>query len=768
MFKKILSYVAILTFSGSALFGIVYAADKTFSQLPAIPSQSNTDLYAVSANGTGSYKETRSQQMTYAASNLPLTSAKIFVGNGSNLSTAQSLSGDASLANTGVITVSKIGGVPISLAGSFTTSGAFASTFTMTAPTNVTFPTSGTLATTSQIPSFPLSLANGGTNASLTAANNSLVYSTASALGLLATANNGVVVTSAGGVPSVSSTLPSGLTANGNFTASDLLTNANFINNLSFAGGFTGGFSVGYDSSQTQYTTGTMSSSNTTLTGSGTTFTPAMIGGTVVFNDGNYATIGAYTSATQLGLLARSTNSESSQATNIYYGGTNYLKGSGFNTQSGVPTFYLSTGGHSFNIYDTSNNTVSLDTSLLSAGGGIYKFPDLSGAAGTFVVVPATANNAVIRTNSSGVFSAATNFVMTAAQTILGNASGANATGAGTTIFGQGSYNTLTSGTNNMSLGDGNDVASATAIERIAIGHGITVSNNHQMVLGSALTSIISGNAGQTKLGSVTNPWSNVVVGAGSAIAQIVASGTIASTRSYTMPEFGADANFALTTNTDGKVISSITKQVFTATGTYTPTAGMLFCKVRGVGGAGGGGGAASSVGGAGAGGGGGGGAYSEVLLTAAQIGASKAVTIGSGGAGGVGNATGSAGTQTSLGTLMTAPGGGGGSGGANAAASSGGAGGAAGTGDMSVPGGSGGYGEGQAVVTIFTFVGYGGRSVLGAGAPEYAFNGSTAGINGSNYGGGGSGSGSWNGGSSTTGGNGAPGIVYIDEYIAG
>jgi hypothetical protein len=44
-------------------------------------------------------------------------------------------------------TVGSIGGMAVSLAGALTTSGAFASTFTMTGVTTVTFPTSGTLAT---------------------------------------------------------------------------------------------------------------------------------------------------------------------------------------------------------------------------------------------------------------------------------------------------------------------------------------------------------------------------------------------------------------------------------------------------------------------------------------------------------------------------------------------------------------------------------------------------------------------------------------------
>ncbi len=60
-------------------------------------------------------------------------------------------------------------------------------------------------------------LANGGTNANLTATTNNLVYSTATAMALLATANNGALITSAGGVPSISSTLPAAV--QGNITA---------------------------------------------------------------------------------------------------------------------------------------------------------------------------------------------------------------------------------------------------------------------------------------------------------------------------------------------------------------------------------------------------------------------------------------------------------------------------------------------------------------------------------------------------------------------
>ena len=54
-------------------------------------------------------------------------------------------------------------GKTITLGGNLETSGAHNLVQTLTADTNVTYPTTGTLATTTQIPSLPISPANGGT-----------------------------------------------------------------------------------------------------------------------------------------------------------------------------------------------------------------------------------------------------------------------------------------------------------------------------------------------------------------------------------------------------------------------------------------------------------------------------------------------------------------------------------------------------------------------------------------------------------------------------
>ena len=161
------------------------------------------------------------------------------------------------------------GASTITLGGNFATSGAYAATLSLTGATNVTLPTSGTLATTSSIPTFPLSLANGGLNANLTANNGGVFYSTgsagailsgtstanqilvsgasttpawstatypttttinqllyssaANAISGLATANSGVLITSGTGVPSISGTLPTAV--QGNITQTGTITN---------------------------------------------------------------------------------------------------------------------------------------------------------------------------------------------------------------------------------------------------------------------------------------------------------------------------------------------------------------------------------------------------------------------------------------------------------------------------------------------------------------------------------------------------------------
>lgn len=220
---------------------------------------------------------------------------------------------------------------------------------------------------------------------------------------------------------------------------------------------------------------------------------------------------------------------------------------------------------------------------------------------------------------------------------------------------------------------------------------------------------------------------------------------------------------------------TSVVTQVFTANGTYTPTAGMVYCIAEVVGGGGGGGGTSTtSATQVCAGGGGGGGGYAKKTLSAATIGASKAVTVGAAGtAGAAGGGNGGDGGTSSLGVLVVAEGGraGDGAGAGSSIGSQAGVGGAGTTGDVLGAGGYGGQGAGNYNAGIsFSIGGYGGNSMYGAGGRQSSANstpgGSHAGSVGTGYGGGG---GSYALSTSKTqeaGFAGTAGIVIVTEYV--
>lgn len=214
-----------------------------------------------------------------------------------------------------------------------------------------------------------------------------------------------------------------------------------------------------------------------------------------------------------------------------------------------------------------------------------------------------------------------------------------------------------------------------------------------------------------------------------------------------------------------GALTLSVVPRVFTASGTYTPTSGMVYCIIECVGGGGSGGSVAFVASNFTTGSGGGGGAYSRKIATAATVGTSQVVTVGAGGtAPASGQNNGNAGAQSSVGTLCTAPGGAGGPY-AKAAVqvSGGGAGGAAGTGDISIPGGDGGGGLGSTSANGL-FSGFGGSSIFAnsKGVPATSSNGAT----GNHYGGGGSGAQDASGTTNFAGGAGGAGVVFITEYV--
>ena len=216
---------------------------------------------------------------------------------------------------------------------------------------------------------------------------------------------------------------------------------------------------------------------------------------------------------------------------------------------------------------------------------------------------------------------------------------------------------------------------------------------------------------------------------------------------------------------------AKVYQQVFTGSGTYTPHTGMVTCIIECVGGGGAGGGSNGTGSQVNVGGGGGSGGYSRKLATAADIGASKTVTIGAGGtAGAAGPNAGGNGGDTSVGVLCIGKGGTGG-GGTDASVSVGaaGAGGIAGTatGGIAAAGASGnsGYAANTAATSVFGAAG--GSSLFGGGAAPAAFfgTGDANGAAASAYGSGGGGGYTSNSIANVTGGAGSSGIVIITEY---
>jgi hypothetical protein len=233
----------------------------------------------------------------------------------------------------------------------------------------------------------------------------------------------------------------------------------------------------------------------------------------------------------------------------------------------------------------------------------------------------------------------------------------------------------------------------------------------------------------------------------------------------------GTDTRSFVTPAQVGSVFNKIITQTFTGSGTYTPSAGLVYCTIETIGGGGGGGGVGVAISSNIAAGGGGAGGYSRSTKVAADIGASKAVTIGAAGAAGAtGDNTGGTGGDTSVGTLVIARGGTGGAGAGALFVGPGGLGGVLGTGDATGTGAPGMTGSGDVTTTAVATGGGGGSGLFGGGAVANATNvGATAipGVAGSGHGSGGSGAANSAAGGATTqpGGAGTAGYVVITEY---
>lgn len=216
--------------------------------------------------------------------------------------------------------------------------------------------------------------------------------------------------------------------------------------------------------------------------------------------------------------------------------------------------------------------------------------------------------------------------------------------------------------------------------------------------------------------------------------------------------------------------VSSVNVQKFTSDGTYTPTSGMLFCIIECIAPGGGGGGIQGNVGWISEAAGGGSGGYARLRATAADIGVSQIVTVGTAGAGGTAGANnGADATDTSVGSLCIAKGGKGGQyTEAGVQVGTGGLGGIAGTGSLTPTGAPGGSGWVLNTTAGTARGANGGNSYLGGGALQSIRTsaGVTTGKNATNYGGGGGGACALDTASAAAGGDGGAPVVFITEYI--
>lgn len=296
----------------------------------------------------------------------------------------------------------------------------------------------------------------------------------------------------------------------------------------------------------------------------------------------------------------------------------------------------------------------------------------------------------------------------------------------------------------------------ATAESNLAQAQGETVVNQ-----------TLTGYAELAEISSPSNPAANYL--------RVFAKDVAGTTRLHTRDSAGTESLV-------GAGFSSVVKQVFTASDTYTPTSGMSYCiaEVQAPGG-GGGGADVASAGQFSVGGGGGGGEYARAVFSAATIGASQAITIGAVGTAGSGTGptAGGTGGTTSIGTLLTCIGGSGGAASAtDGEVNAGGAGGTGGGGTpgaaFRVPGGRGG--DGFTIQTVDSVgatsnrhcPGTGGGSILsGYGSFATVANAvDAAGTAGPNYGRGGGGAVD-NDTTGSAGGAGGAGIIIITEYIS-
>ena len=561
---------------------------------------------------------------------------------------------------------------------------------------------------------------------------NNLIYASGpNTLTGLATANNGVLITSGEGIPSISSTLPIAVQTN----ITELGTITTGIWNGSILAGTYGGTGI-----NNGIKTITLGGNLTTSGAFASTFT--MTGNTTV----TFPTTG--TLATTAGVI----NSITGTALQIdVTAGVNPVISidAGYLGQASITTLgTIGTGTWAGT--NVALNHGGTNAALVASNGGIFYSTATAGA-----VLAGTATAGQLLTSGASTtpaWTTSTYPATNAANTLL-YASSANTMAA------------LATGNNGVLITSGAGVPSISSTLPAAVQGNITATGalaSGSLAAGFTPVTVPLGGTGNTTFtaysiicaGTTATGTFQNVVGVGTAGQVLQSNGASA------LPSWAAGgASGGLQSFT---ILTSGTAQ------TYTTPAGVVNIMVEMIGGGGGGGGVSGGAGGLSAGGGGGAGGYLRKFITGAS--ATYTYTVGAGGNGGAsGNNAGSNGTDSTFSTLTASHGVGGGGGASSGSTSinASGAGGTATNGDINITGQTGGEGVGIAIAAnTATFSGIGGSTTYGAGGTAVSANsGTVTGINGAGYGSGGSGGTSALNASGAAGGNGMGGIIIVWEF---
>jgi hypothetical protein len=618
-------------------------------------------------------------------------------------------------------------GGALTTAGPLTTSGAFDATFTFTNTTSVTFPTSGTLATTSQLLISPLTTKGDLWGWSTT--NERLPVGTIDGqiLQVSAAASLGLAYSTA--------TYPSTAGTSGNFIKSD---GTNFVSTA-------GSALTKTDDTNVTLTLGGSASTSLVNAASltlGWTGTLAIARGGTGVSTPTTAPSSSNFAAWGTGATMRASNFVANYTTTVTAAGTTTLSVSsaynqyftGTSTQTVIlPVASTLLTATSYRIVNNSSGTVTVQSSGLN----------------TVVVLP-SGNYAIILCILNSGTDASSWSVFTGPLTALATP---------------------------VSLANGGTNKALTAS---AGGIVWTDADSMEILAGTATANqvLLSG-------ANATPAWSTATYPPTTTASQLLYSSAnntvtgLATANNAILATNGSGVPSLTTTLPSGIAIKSVNLQIFNAgtSQTYTPTSNMAYAIVELVGGGGGAGGTTGSGGGTfSTSGGGAGGGYCRKFYTAAQMGASAALNVGSFGSGGTaGNNNGTAGgdsdfTPAGAGASLFAPGGTAGTGAASSSTltTSGSA--IANTptgGDLNIPGQDGGAGAITDTSAGIFLLASGGSSPLGTGAPMLvkAFGNSYTGHDGLGYGGGGGGAGSQV--TSRAGGNGSDGVCLVWEFIA-